>query len=191
MSLGILKAPGDSGADIVCGEAQSFGVPMSFGGPFVGMFATREQHIRREKATSNICTNQALDILKATVYLTLAGPTGLRHFSELSGQRAHWLAEQLTQISGVQLRFPNTPFINEFVIRLPIPVDRVLKQLEQANILGGIPLGRFYPEFSDSLLISCTEMTTPAQLQHYATTLKQIIENNTATSTTKAPAACS
>jgi glycine dehydrogenase subunit 1 len=198
ISLGLLKAPGSYGADIVVGDIQPLGNNLSFGGPYGGYMATkteymrqlpgrlvgrtldkdgrpcytltlqtREQHIRREKATSNICTNQALNVLKATVYLALVGPKGLRHLAHLSVQRAHDLAERLTALEGVELLFPGKPFFSEFVLKLPVPAEEVLKGLAQHRIAGGIATGRFYPEYPDTLLISLTEMVTPQQMDAY------------------------
>ncbi|MHB8709055.1 MAG: aminomethyl-transferring glycine dehydrogenase subunit GcvPA [Desulfuromonadales bacterium] len=187
VALGLLKSPGELGADIVAGEGQSFGIPVSFGGPYVGFFAarmkdvrampgrlvgetldrdgkrgfvltlaTREQHIRREKATSNICSNQGLCALTATVFLSLLGKQGLR---ELAGQnlaKAAYAREQLGQVAGVSLPFA-APAFNEFVVRTVRPVKEVLAALEQQGILGGIPLGSDYPELADAFLVCVTE----------------------------------
>jgi glycine dehydrogenase subunit 1 len=194
VALGLLKSPGELGADIVAGEGQSFGLPVSFGGPYVGFFAarmkdvrampgrlvgetldrdgrrgfvltlsTREQHIRREKATSNICSNQGLCALTATVFLSLLGKQGLR---ELAGQnlaKAAYARQQLARIEGVSLSFA-APGFNEFVVRTARPVEEVLAALEQQGILGGIPLGGDYPELADAMLVCVTEQHRRADI---------------------------
>lgn len=198
VSLGLLEAPGQYGADIVTGDIQPLGNNLSFGGPYGGYIAckskymrqlpgrlvgrtvdksgkicytltlqTREQHIRREKATSNICTNQALNVLKATVYLSLAGPVGLKSLATLSAQRAHYLADRLLKLPGVSLYRPQAAFFFEFAIRFPVPVQPLLRHLEAQGILGGIPVEPFYTDAQNVLLVTCTEMTTPAQIERY------------------------
>ncbi len=207
ISLGLLKAPGDLGADIVVGDAQSCGNFLSFGGPSAGYMAcrkefirqlpgrlagmtvdnrgqraftltlqTREQHIRRAKATSNICTNQALNALAMLVYLTCMGPQGLRELADISLQRAHYLAEKLTAIDGVKLTF-DQPFFNEFALTLPdgIKVQDVLEQLKGRGILGGIDLSSLYPELGQSLLVAVTEMNPVAELDQFAEVLTETL----------------
>ncbi|MCZ6515816.1 MAG: aminomethyl-transferring glycine dehydrogenase subunit GcvPA [Acidobacteria bacterium] len=185
LSLALVKPPSE--ADIVCGEGQSFGIPVAFGGPYVGLLAarqqfvrqlpgrlvgqtvdtegrrgyvitlaTREQHIRREKATSNICTNQSLCALVATIYLSLLGRQGLRQLAELNLAKAEYTKRQLTGTQDVDPAFSGKTF-NEFVVRLPQEPDDLLKNLQQEKILGGVPLGRFYPELKNSLLVCATE----------------------------------
>lgn len=187
IALGLLKSPGELGADIVAGDAQSFGLPLAFGGPYVGFFAvlqkdvrgmpgrlvgettdlegqrgfvltlaTREQHIRREKATSNICSNQGLCALMATIFMSLLGKQGLREMAEQNLAKAAYARKQLSGIKGFSLVFDG-PAFNEFVVRSEAPVAEVLSRLEEAGILGGIPLGEDYPEMADCFLVCVTE----------------------------------
>ncbi len=190
LSLGILKPPGEMGADIVVGEGQSFGNALGFGGPYLGFMATkdeylrqmpgrvvgrtkdrlgkrafcltlatREQHIRRERATSNICTNQGLAALAAAVYLACLGKGGLMDLARLNLSKAEYLKEKLSKLKGVKTAF-NAPTFNEFVIELDGEVEAVLDRLLEEKIIGGLPLGGFYPELSNHLLLAATEMNT-------------------------------
>ncbi|MCL2119062.1 MAG: aminomethyl-transferring glycine dehydrogenase subunit GcvPA [Planctomycetaceae bacterium] len=200
ISLGLLKRPVDYGADIVVSEGQSLGIPMNFGGPFLGIMAcresllrkmpgrivgqtvdrrgnrcwaltmqTREQHIRREKATSNICSNQGLMALRATIYLALAGPEGLKEAANLSLQKAHYLAEQLTQKTPLQFTFPNVPFFKEFAVTLPesVDADELLEQLANDGFFGGVSLGRWFPQHQQTLLMAVTEKRTKQEMDAF------------------------
>jgi len=203
-SLGLLKSPGAWGADIAVAEGQSLGIPMQFGGPWVGMMATRhdyvrqlpgrivgatvdqdgrrgfvltlqarEQHIRREKATSNICTSQALLALGVTVYLSLVGPTGLRAAAGLSHRRTRELAQRLDELEDYRILTPR-PFFNELVLECPRPADQVRELLLERGILGGADLGRYSADLANCLLLCCTELTTPEQIEQLATALADL-----------------
>ena len=195
ISLGLLKRPGDAGADIVVAEGQSLGTPMQFGGPYLGILAcreqflrrmpgrlvgqtvdrrgrrcwvltlqTREQHIRRDKATSNICTNQALLAVRAAIYLATMGPTGLADVADLCLQKAHYAVERLTAGRRLQRAFPQ-PAFKEFVVRVSDGrADELLAQARAAGIFAGLPLGRWYPELEDCVLIAVTEKRTKAEI---------------------------
>src|SRR5215470_4736218 len=201
INLGLLTPPGACGADIVVGEGQGLGVPMSFGGPNLGVFAakqelvrrmpgrlvgatvdldgrrgfvltlqTREQHIRREKATSNICTNVALCALMATIYVAILGKRGLRKVGELSTAKAHYAAAQFAAIPGVRLRFA-APFFKEFTLELPKTPDRVVKRLAREKILAGVPLKSFDRQYRNCLLVAVTEKRTREEIDAYAAAL--------------------
>ena len=192
LSLGIVKPPVE--ADIVAGEAQSFGVPVAFGGPYLGFLsaresflrqmpgrlvgqtqdtegrrgfvltlATREQHIRREKATSNICTNQSLCALAATIYLSLLGKRGLQALAEQNLAKAHYAAQELGRISGVAVPLSG-PFFNEFVVKTPVPAEDLLAELRKEKIIGGLNLEKYYPELKNHLLICVTETVSRAAI---------------------------
>ena len=198
-SLGLLVPPGECGADIVVGEAQSFGNPINFGGPYLGIIATteefkrnipgrlvgktvdeegqdgyiltlqaREQHIRREKSCSNICTNQALCALAASIHIAALGKTGIKELAELNLQKAHYLSRKLME-NGCQLYF-NGPFYNEFVLKLD-DVNSTLKKLADKNIIGGLDLGKFYPDLKNCLLICVTELITKEDMDSFVETL--------------------
>jgi glycine dehydrogenase subunit 1 len=202
MSLGVLKPPGSCGADIVAGETQSFGIPLSFGGPYCGMFATldkhvrqmpgrlvgeardsegrrgyvltlstREQHIRREKATSNICTNQGLFALMATVYLSTLGKRGVQEVARQNLQKAHYAASEISGIDGFDLKF-RAPFFNEFVVRTPRPAKQVLNGLLEKKIVGGLSLDRYYPDVDDSMLVCVTETTKKEAIDKLVSALR-------------------
>ncbi len=206
LSLGIIKPP--SAADIVAGEAQSFGVPVAFGGPYVGFLAThkkfvrqmpgrlvgqtvdtqgrrgfvltlatREQHIRREKATSNICTNQSLCALAATIYLCLLGKQGLKALARQNLARAHYAARQLQAVSGTEIPF-SAPYFNEFVVRVPGKAEKLLDELRREKILGGVSLGRFYPELENHLLVCVTETTSKATLDRMTQVYERFANRN-------------
>jgi len=205
VNLGVLEAPGRLGADIVVGEGQGLGVPLSYGGPYLGVFAakkalvrrmpgrlvggtvdvdgdrgfvltlqTREQHIRRAKATSNICTNVALCALMATIYVATLGKQGLVDVGELSAAKAHYAAERLTAIPGVSLRFP-APFFKEFTLKLPVSPDRVVGKLLKQKILAGVPLKRFDKALGDCLLVAVTEKRTRAEIDQLADALMKAV----------------
>ena len=204
MSLGLLKPPGQCGADIVAGETQSFGIPLSYGGPYCGLFAsrekyvrqmpgrlvgeayddqgrrgyvltlaTREQHIRREKATSNICTNQGLFALMATVYLATMGKHGVREVAEQNLQKAHYAASEISKLDGFDLRF-TAPFFNEFVVRTPQPARQVNELLLRKKIIGGVALDKHYPDMGDSMLVCVTETVTKEAIDSLVDALAEI-----------------
>ena len=201
ISLGVLAAPGDYGADIAVGDGQPLGIPLSFGGPHVGFLAcrealmrrlpgrlvgatqdgkgrrgfvltlqAREQHIRREHATSNICTNHALMALAATVYLARMGGDGLARLAELCAQRAHALAEAVTARPGYRLAF-DAPFLWEFALRTPRPAEEVQAQMIERGILPGLPLGHIDPALRDILLVAVTELNDGAALRRFVEAL--------------------
>ena len=195
ISFGLLKSPGECGADIVVGEGQSWGVPMGFGGPHVGLFATqekfvrqmpgrlcgvaydkngnrgfvltlstREQHIRREKATSNICTNQGLIALAATIYMETMGKQGLQEVAMQNAQKAAYAAKRISAIDGFSIPF-SAPRFNEFLIRCPESATQVLERLRSANgIIGGLAISRFYAGRDNDLLVCVTETNTREQI---------------------------
>jgi glycine dehydrogenase subunit 1 len=205
LSLGLLKSPGACGADIVVAEGQSFGVPLSFGGPYVGLFATREkyarqipgrlageaydkegrrgfvltlatreQHIRREKATSNICTNEGLIALAATVYLETMGRRGLQEVAAQCAQKTAYAAKRIAELDGFSIPFTG-PRFNEFVVRAPVAAKQLLSRLaSEKNITGGLALSRYYPERAYEFLVCVTEMNSRAQIDALAAALASL-----------------
>ena len=191
--LATIRTPGEWGADIACGDAQSLGMPLSFGGPYLGFLCAskalirkvpgrivgatrdadgqrvfvltlqaREQHIRREKATSNICSNQGLMALYATVYLSLMGPEGLREVNEAGYKGAHLLLDKLTATGRARAAFAGQPFLNEFEVVTDAPADTVIEKAMEQGILAGVKTG------PNSLLIAVTEMQTEADIDRLA-----------------------
>jgi len=207
VALGLLKSPGEMGADIVVAEGQSIGNGLNFGGPYVGLFATRdklvrqmpgrltgetvdadgrrgfvltlstrEQHIRREKATSNICTNSGLCALAFTIHLTLLGEVGLRRLAEINHANAVALAERLSAIDGVEVITP--AFFNEFTIRVRGDAARIIDKLADKGVLGGVPVSRLEPrkaQLSDLIVVASTEINTDDDRAAYAKALKEVL----------------
>jgi len=204
IALGLFQTPGAAGADIVTGEGQSLGIPLGFGGPYLGIFAckeqyirrmpgrlagattdvdgqvgyvltlqTREQHIRREKATSNICTNQGLMMLASTIYMCLMGKQGLRHVAELCYHRAHYAASEIGKLTGYEVLTPQ-PFFKEFVVRTPGPVAGLNQRLAEQGIIGGYDLQADYPHLGNAMLICVTEMNSKADIDSFVAALKEL-----------------
>ncbi|MEZ6119700.1 MAG: aminomethyl-transferring glycine dehydrogenase subunit GcvPA [Pirellulaceae bacterium] len=204
ISLGLLKRPGDLGADIAVAEGQGLGTPMSFGGPYLGIMAckeqfvrrmpgriagqtkdargrrcwvltlqTREQHIRRDKATSNICTNQGLFALRASIYLSVMGPHGLRDAAHLCFQKAHYAAQQIAALDRFQLAW-NQPFLKEFVVQDQSgQVQELLDDATEHGYLAGVSLAPWYPELADCFLVAVTERRTKDQIDSLTQYLAQ------------------
>ncbi|WP_300551993.1 aminomethyl-transferring glycine dehydrogenase subunit GcvPA [Maricaulis sp.] len=207
VALGLTEAPGAMGADIAVGEGQSIGVGLNFGGPYVGLFAskddrrfirqmpgrlagetvdadgrrgfvltlsTREQHIRRDKATSNICTNSGLCALAFTIHMTLLGEKGFRQMAQLSHENACALADALDTVEGVDV--VNDAFFNEFAVRLPGNAAEIVEKLAKVGVLGGVPASRLYPgQFEDILLVAATEVNTEADIEIFAKALGGVL----------------
>jgi glycine dehydrogenase subunit 1 len=205
LSLGLLEAPGRLGADIVTGEAQSFGIPVSFGGPYLGFMAckkeflrqlpgritgqtvdkdgrrgfvltlsTREQHIRRERATSNICTNQALCALRATIFMETLGKMGLRELAWQNAQKAAYASDRLAAVPGVKRTFSG-PVFNEFALALPKPWPAVDAGLKAKGLIGGYGLAAEYPELGGSALVAVTELRTKGEIDRLARALQEVL----------------
>ena len=206
ISLGILKTPGAMGADIVTGEGQCLGMPMSFGGPYLGFMATkmeyvrkmpgriigrtkdrngrdcfvmtlqaREQHIRREKATSNICSNEALCAMTALVYLALMGKEGLRQTAQLCADKASYAYNRLTAIPKVKPHFKAKWFFNEFVLDLPRDAADVIVKLIEKGFAAGFPLSRYYSDMKNCILVCVTEKRTKQQIGMFAEALESVL----------------
>ena len=207
VALGLIKSPGEMGADIVVGEGQAIGVGLQFGGPYVGLFAckskyvrqmpgrlcgetvdangkrgfvltlsTREQHIRREKATSNICTNAGLCALAFSIHLTLLGEAGLRQLAAINHGRAQAAAAELAKVPGVSVM--NDSFFNEFTLRLPADARATVHKLAEKGVLGGVSLGRLYPEndgLANGLVVAVTETVTEDDIAAFAAALKEVL----------------
>ena len=208
VALGLIRSPGEMGADIVVGEGQSIGVGLQFGGPYVGLFATREkyvrqmpgrlagetvdaegkrgfvltlstreQHIRREKATSNICTNSGLCALAFSVHMSLLGEKGLRQLAQLNHVRACEVADRLSALPGVKL--VNGSFFNEFTIKLPVEARPAVRALADKGVLGGVSLGRLYPDepqLANGLIIAVTETATDEDISALEAGLKEVCQ---------------
>jgi glycine dehydrogenase subunit 1 len=197
IALGLLEAPGNLGADIVTGEGQGLGNPLSFGGPYLGFFAasesllrkmpgrivgqtvdrdgrrafvltiqTREQHIRREKATSNICSNQALNALAATVYMAVMGKQGMRKVAELCLQKSHYAYNSLIGTGKFKPAF-SAPFFKEFVVKSSVPVKQINEKLLESKIIGGFDLSKDYPELGNGWLVAVTEKRTKKEIDEF------------------------
>ena len=194
LSLGVLKHPGEMDVDVAVAEGQPLGIPLSYGGPYLGLLASRmkyvrkvpghivgqttdaagrrafcltlqsrEQHVRRDKANSNVSTNEGLLALRAAVYLAAMGPSGLREVAQLCHDKAAYLVAQL-EARGVRRRYPGRPYFNEVLVQLTEPVDAVVRRADEAGILAGYPVGNDYPQFADCLLIAVTERRTRAEI---------------------------
>jgi glycine dehydrogenase subunit 1 len=205
IALALLKSPGETGIDIATGEGQSLGLPLSFGGPYLGFMATsknlvrkmpgrlvgrtvdnkgkqgfvltlqaREQHIRREKAMSNICTNEALCALRAHAYLSLMGKQGLKEVASLCLNKAHYAKERLKAIPEVKV-MESSPTFNEFTVRLPIDAAEAVGKMIELGIAPGFPLGRYYPDMDNYLLVAVTEKRTKYEIGVFAETLEHVL----------------
>ncbi len=209
VAIALLSPPGEwgeKGADIVCGEGQPLGIPLSSGGPFLGFLCStkalvrqlpgrligqtrdledhpgfaltlqaREQHIRRSKATSNICTNQGLMVTAATIFMSLMGGSGLKQMASGSHQNSHKLADRLTAVDGVTQNF-TSPFFHELVINLPKPADEVLAALVWQDIVGGIALAENYPELGENALLVCaTELRSDSDIERFTVALEAVL----------------
>jgi glycine dehydrogenase subunit 1 len=207
ISLGLVESPGEMGADIVVGEGQSIGNGLMFGGPYVGLFATRqkyvrhmpgrlagetvdsvgkrgfvltlstrEQHIRREKATSNICTNSGLCVLAFTIHLSLLGEAGLRRLARINHANTIRLADALGSVPGVKVL--NDAFFNEFTIRVPGDAAQVTEKLARKGVLGGVPASRLdpgRPDLRDLIVVASTEMNTDEDRAAYVAALTEVL----------------
>ena len=203
-ALGLLKTPGEMGADMVVGEGQPLGIPMSYGGPYLGFFTTREkyvrkmagrlvgesvdsrgqrafvltltpreQHIKRERATSNICSNQGLLALAAGIYMSLLGQTGMKQVAELCYHKAHYAAEQIANVPGFKLASAD-PFFHEFVVSCPEPVAEINEHLLEHGILGGYDLGQDYPDMENMMLIAVTEKVSKDEIDALVGVLSEV-----------------
>jgi glycine dehydrogenase subunit 1 len=204
MSLGLLKSPGSMGADIVVAEGQSIGNALNYGGPYVGLFATREkfmrqmpgrlcgetvdadgrrgfvltlstreQHIRRDKATSNICTNSGLCALAFTIHMSLLGEVGLRGTAAINHAKARKLAAALGAVPGVEVLTKR--YFNEFAIRLPVAAAPVVEQLAKAGVIAGVPFSRLAPGHDNVLLVAATETTLDRDIETFAAQLSTVL----------------
>ena len=204
LALALFKSPGEYDADIVCGEGQPLGIPLSYGGPYLGLLATkdqyvrsiagrlvgetidtngdsgyvltlstREQHIKRQRASSNICSNQGLMALAATVHISLLGKEGLREVANLNYQKAHYAAKRISQIDGYQL-WSDGVFFNEFAVKCPLPVAELNDRLLDAGIIGGYDLGQDYPGMEDTMLIAVTEMSEKEDIDFLVEVLEEV-----------------
>lgn len=205
IALAVLKTPGEIGVDIATGEGQSLGIPLAFGGPYLGFMATtkelvrkmpgrlagrtvdrngreafvltlqaREQHIRREKATSNICTNEALCALRAHLYLSLVGKEGLKDVAHLCHAKAQYAMQRFKAIPGVSI-MESSPTFNEFTVRLPIDAGDLAGMMVERGIAPGLPLGRFYPGMEQHLLVSVTEKRTKFEIGTFAEAMEAVL----------------
>lgn len=206
VSLGLLKTPADMGADIVTGEGQSLGLPLNFGGPYLGFMCTRkkyirkmpgrivgetkdskgrrcfvntlqarEQHIRREKATSNICTNVSLCALQAAIFMAVVGKNGLKEMAQLNLDKAEYAKQLLSKIRGVEVK-RSAPTFNEFTVHLPKDASEVVGAMWPKGFAAGFPLGRYYPGMERYLLVAVTEKRTREEIDRYASALQQVLE---------------
>ena len=205
ISLGLLKTPAQMGADIVTGEGQSLGLPLNFGGPYLGFMCAgkkfirkmpgrivgetvdsrgqrcfvntlqaREQHIRRQKATSNICTNESLCALQAVVFMATIGKNGLKEMAQLNLDKAEYAKQLLSRIKGVEVK-RSAPTFNEFTVHLPKDASQVVAAMMTKGFAAGFALGRYYPGMERYLLVAVTEKRTKEEIDRYAKALQEVL----------------
>jgi glycine dehydrogenase subunit 1 len=207
VSLGILKSPGEMGVDIAVGDGQSLGNPLSFGGPSFGFIAAkktfirnmpgrivgetvdrngkrgfvltlqaREQHIKRHKATSNICSNQGLCALRGLIFLSSLGKQGLTDMARLNRDKAEYAKDRLARIPGVTV-LQAAPTFNEFTLSLPVPAEAVVTGMLKEGIAAGVPLGQYYEDNDNRLVVTVTEKRSKKEIDHFATLLEAVLCN--------------